>query len=174
MKTNIRKLIEASLCMAVGLVLPFVTGQIPAIAKVISPMHIPVLICGLVVGWPYGLVVGAVTPLLRSLLFGMPALFPNALSMAFELAAYGLVSGLVFARFRKKNIGAIYLSLVAAMLAGRVVMGLVNSVLYRFLGTPYGFREFFEAGFVNALPGIIIHLLLIPPIVLAIQNSRKN
>ena len=161
------------MCLAVGLVLPFITGQIPAIAKVISPMHIPVLICGLAVGWPYGLVVGLVTPLLRSLLFGMPALFPNAVSMAFELAAYGLVSGLVCAAFPEKDLKSVYISLVAAMLAGRVVMGLVNAVLYRFLGTPYGFREFFAAGFVNALPGIIIHLLLIPPIVLAIEKARK-
>jgi thiamine transporter ThiT len=173
MNTKIRRLIEASMCLAVGLVLPFITGQIPAIAKVISPMHIPVLICGLTVGWPYGLVIGLVTPLLRSLLFGMPALFPNAVSMAFELAAYGLVSGLVCAAFPEKNLKSVYISLVAAMLAGRVVMGLVNAVLYRFLGTPYGFREFFAAGFVNALPGIIIHLLLIPPIVLAIEKARK-
>ena len=173
MNTKIRRLIEASMCLAVGLVLPFITGQIPAIAKVISPMHIPVLICGLAVGWPYGLVVGLVTPLLRSLLFGMPALFPNAVSMAFELAAYGLVSGLVCAAFPEKNPKSVYISLVAAMLAGRVVMGLVNAVLYRFLGTPYGFREFCAAGFVNALPGIIIHLLLIPPIVLAIEKARK-
>ena len=173
MNTKIRRLIEASMCLAIGLVLPFITGQIPAIAKVISPMHIPVLICGLAVGWPYGLVVGLVTPLLRSLLFGMPALFPNAVSMAFELAAYGLVSGLVCAAFPEKNLKSVYISLVAAMLAGRVVMGLVNAVLYRFLGTPYGFREFFAAGFVNALPGIIIHLLLIPPIVLAIEKARK-
>jgi thiamine transporter ThiT len=173
MNTKIRRLIEASMCLAVGLVLPFITGQIPAIAKVISPMHIPVLICGLAVGWPYGLVIGLVTPLLRSLLFGMPALFPNAVSMAFELAAYGLVSGLVCAAFPEKNLKSVYISLVAAMLAGRVVMGLVNAVLYRFLGTPYGFREFFAAGFVNALPGIIIHLLLIPPIVLAIEKARK-
>ena len=173
MNTKIRRLIEASMCLAVGLVLPFITGQIPAIAKVISPMHIPVLICGLAVGWPYGLVVGLVTPLLRSLLFGMPALFPNAVSMAFELAAYGLVSGLVCAAFPEKDLKSVYISLVAAMLAGRVVMGLVNAVLYRFLGTPYGFREFFAAGFVNALPGIIIHLLLIPPIVLAIEKARK-
>ena len=173
MNTKIRRLIEASMCLAVGLVLPFITGQIPAIAKVISPMHIPVLICGLAVGWPYGLVIGLVTPLLRSLLFGMPALFPNAVSMAFELAAYGLVSGLVCAAFPEKNLKSVYISLVAAMLAGRVVMGLVNAVLYRFLGTPYGFREFFAAGFVNALPGIIIPLLLIPPIVLAIEKARK-
>ena len=173
MNIKIRRLIEASMCLAVGLVLPFITGQIPAIAKVISPMHIPVLICGLAVGWPYGLVIGLVTPLLRSLLFGMPALFPNAVSMAFELAAYGLVSGLVCAAFPEKNLKSVYISLVAAMLAGRVVMGLVNAVLYRFLGTPYGFREFFAAGFVNALPGIIIPLLLIPPIVLAIEKARK-
>lgn len=174
MKLNTRKLVEAAMFMAVGLVLPFITGQIPAIAKIISPMHIPVLLCGFLVGCPYGLAVGFITPLLRSLLFGMPAMFPNAVSMAFELAAYGLVSGLVCAAFPEKNLKTVYISLVAAMLAGRVVMGLVNAVLYRFLGTPYGFREFFAAGFVNALPGIILHLVLIPPLVLALQKVRRK
>ena len=89
MKTSTRKLTLSALFLALGLVLPLITGQIPQIGKMLLPMHIPVLLCGMVCGWPYGLAVGAVMPLLRGLLFGMPVLYPTGIGMAFELAAYG-------------------------------------------------------------------------------------
>jgi thiamine transporter ThiT len=79
--------------VALGLILPFFTGQIPKVGSMMLPMHIPVLLCGLICGWKYGLMAGAVLPLLRSALFGMPPLFPTAAAMAFELAAYGFLSG---------------------------------------------------------------------------------
>ena len=87
MKTSTRKLTLSALFLALGLVLPLITGQIPQIGKMLLPMHIPVLLCGMVCGWPYGLAVGAVMPLLRGLLFGMPVLYPTGIGMAFELAA---------------------------------------------------------------------------------------
>ena len=93
MKTSTRKLTLSALFLALGLVLPLITGQIPQIGKMLLPMHIPVLLCGMVCGWPYGLAVGAVMPLLRGLLFGMPVLYPTGIGMAFELAAYGAVIG---------------------------------------------------------------------------------
>ena len=89
--TALKKLVLSALFMAIGLILPFFTGQIPAIGKMLLPMHIPVLLCGLICGWQYGLGVGFVLPLLRSLLFNFPAMYPNAVSMAFELALYGAV-----------------------------------------------------------------------------------
>ena len=95
MKTSTRKLTLSALFLALGLVLPLITGQIPQIGKMLLPMHIPVLLCGMVCGWPYGLAVGAVMPLLRGLLFGMPVLYPTGIGMAFELAAYGAVIGLL-------------------------------------------------------------------------------
>ena len=174
MKLKTRKLVEAAMFMAIGLVLPFITGQIPAVGKALSPMHIPVLLCGFLVGWPYGLAVGFLTPLLRSLLFGMPAIYPNAVGMAFELATYGLVSGLLYARFSKKNLLSIYLTLVISMLAGRVVWGLISPVLYSVQGKAFTFQMFLAGGFVNALPGIILHLVLIPPLVLALQKVRRK
>ena len=88
-----RRLTYAALYLAIAMVLPFITGQIPDIGKALSPMHIPVLLCGFMCGWPWGLVVGFIAPLMRSVLFGMPALFPDAVSMAFELAVYGGLSG---------------------------------------------------------------------------------
>lgn len=89
---QIRKLTYAALFLALALVLPFLTGQIPQIGSALSPMHIPVLLCGFLVGWPWGLAVGFIAPLLRSVIFGMPVMVPGAVAMAFELAVYGLVS----------------------------------------------------------------------------------
>ena len=86
---NVRNVVNAALCLALCMVLPFLTGQIPQIGSALSPMHIPALLCGFICGWPYALVVGFAAPLLRFMLFGMPPLFPTGTAMAFELAAYG-------------------------------------------------------------------------------------
>ena len=99
-KMTVRKTVLSALFLAIGLVLPFITMQIPAVGKMLCPMHIPVLLCGYICGWPYGLIVGFVTPLLRGAMFGMPAIFPNAVCMAFELAAYGFVTGILSKKMR--------------------------------------------------------------------------
>ena len=99
---RVRRLIYAALYLAIALVLPFVTGQIPQIGEALCPMHIPVLLCGFVCGWPYGLAVGLVAPLLRSALFGMPRLFPTAVAMTPELAVYGALAGLCYRLLPKK------------------------------------------------------------------------
>ena len=112
MKTSTRKLTLSALFLALGLVLPLITGQIPQIGKMLLPMHIPVLLCGMVCGWPYGLAVGAVMPLLRGLLFGMPVLYPTGIGMAFELAAYGAVIGLLYAKLNKRGVAGVYMALV--------------------------------------------------------------
>lgn len=157
--------------MALGLVLPFLTGQIPQIGKMLSPMHIPVFLCGFVCGWPFGLAVGFITPLLRSVLFGMPILFPSAVGMAFELATYGTVSGILYALFKKKNLVSIYVTLIVAMLCGRVVWGIVSIVLYGIQGNSFTMEMFLAGAFTKAVPGIILHLLLIPAIMFALERS---
>ena len=103
MKVNLKKLVLAGVFLALCLLLPFVTGQIPQIGAALSPMHIPVLLCGFVCGWPYGLVVGFVAPLLRFMLFGMPPIFPTGIAMAFELAAYGALTGILYRLLPKKT-----------------------------------------------------------------------
>ena len=137
--TVLRKRILAALFLAIGLILPFITMQIPAVGKMLCPMHIPVLLCGYICGGPYGLLIGIITPLLRGVLFGMPAIFPNAFCMAFELATYGLVAGILSEKM-KKDIKSLYISLIAAMLCGRIVWtGFGSSIcIYRrdlYLGT---------------------------------------
>ena len=125
MKTNREtvKITFSAIFLALAFVLPFLTGQIPEVGSMLCPMHIPVILCGFICGWKYGLIVGVVAPLLRSLTLGMPPLFPTALCMSFELATYGVVSGLLFVILPKNKI-YIYVSLIISMLVGRIVWGI--------------------------------------------------
>ena len=128
-RMTIRSITVSAMFMAAGLVLPFFTGQIPQIGNMLLPMHIPVLLCGLICGWQYGLIVGFLLPLVRNMIFGMPMLFPTGICMAFELATYGFASGWLYEHSKWKCIVALYRSLIAAMLAGRVVWAFVRVVL---------------------------------------------
>lgn len=166
----IRRMVSAAVCLALCMVLPFLTGQIPQVGSALSPMHIPVLLAGFLCGPWWAMAVGAVAPLLRFALFGMPPIFPTGVAMCFELAAYGLVSGLLYARLPKKTVN-IYVSLVAAMLAGRVVWGIVRVALSGVAGQPFTWAAFMAGAFVNAIPGIIVHILLIPVIVMALRKA---
>ena len=167
---QIRKLTYAALFLALALVLPFLTGQIPQIGSALSPMHIPVLLCGFLVGWPWGLAVGFIAPPLRSVIFGMPAMFPGAFAMAFELAVYGLVSGILYRLLPKKK-WSIYVTLVVAMLAGRVVWGIARLILAGLSGSSFTWALFLAGAFTNAIPGIILHIVLIPVIVMALERA---
>ena len=166
---SVARLVVAAMCLALCLVLPFLTGQIREIGSMLCPMHLPVLLCGFLCGWPWGLAVGAVAPLLRSALFGMPPLFPIAVSMAAELAVYGLVTGLLSARLPKK-LGWTYVSLIAAMLLGRVAWGLVRLLLAGLSGGAFTWAMFLSGALTTAIPGIIVQLILVPVIVTAVQK----
>ena len=170
-KLNIRTLVLAGLCLSLCLVLPLVTMQIPQIGSALAPMHIPVLLCGFICGWRYGLAVGFIAPLLRSITFGMPPLFPTATAMAFELAAYGLLTGLLYQLLPKKNL-YIYVTLIASMLLGRVVWGIASVVILGIAGQPFTFAIFITRGFANAIPGIILHIAIIPVIVIALKRAN--
>ena len=165
-----RTLTYAALFMAIALVLPFLTGQIPEIGSKLSPMHIPVLLCGVLCGWPWGLAVGFIAPLLRSVLFGVPVMFPGAVAMAFELAVYGAVSGLLYRILPRKK-WSIYAALITAMIAGRVVWGIARLVLAGLSGKSFTWELFIAGAFTNAVPGIILHIALIPILVMALERA---
>lgn len=170
MKQNLKKLVYAALCLALCMVLPLLTGQIPQIGKALSPMHIPVLLCGFLCGWPWGLAVGVIAPVLRSFIFGMPALYPDAVCMAFELATYGAVSGLLY-RVLPRKPWSVYAALLAAMVAGRLVWGLVKWLLLGLAGSAFTMEMFLAGALLNAIPGIILHIVLIPIVVLALEKA---
>lgn len=161
--------------LAIGMVLPLFTAQIKEIGDSLLPMHIPVLLCGLLCGPVHGGFIGLVLPFLRSVTFGMPPIYPQAVWMALELFTYGLVIGLIYGAFKKKNISTVYLSLVTAMLFGRIVWGIAKAVLLGVGGKPFTFTMFLVGGFADALPGIILQLVLIPVILAVVQyNSRRT
>ncbi len=169
-RNNIRDISFSAMFLAVAMVLPFLTGQIPEIGSMLLPMHIPVMLCGLICGARWGFAVGLVAPFARSLIFGSPKLFPMATAMAPELAVYGLVIGLVFKKFKSKSFAALYTSLICSMLAGRIVWGLAMTVFVGASG--FSFAIFLADGFVKAVPGIILQLILIPSVMLLLRRAR--
>ncbi len=173
MKKNVKNLCLSAACLALCMVLPFFTGQIPQIGSALSPMHIPVLMCGLLCGWPYGLVIGFIAPLLRFLLFGMPPLMPTGLAMMFELAAYGAVSGLLL-KLLPRKLPFLYVSLIGAMLAGRIIWGIARFILGLAVGPAFTISAFLSGAFVTAIPGIICHILLVPPVVIGVRRALRE
>lgn len=161
----------AAMFLALAFVMPFLTGQIPQIGAMLCPMHIPVILCGYICGAPWGLVVGAVAPLLRSFTLGMPTLFPKAFAMAFELAAYGFMSGLLYRVLPKKKIN-IYASLILSMITGRLVWGAVQFCCIGLDATKFGFSAFWAGAVANALPGIAIQIILIPVIIVVLEKTE--
>lgn len=165
------RLVWSGVFVALGIVLPFLTGQIQGIGKMLLPMHLPVIVCGFVCGPLYGLAVGGMVPLLRSTWFGMPVMYPTAVSMAFELAAYGFVTGILYRKLPKRN-GMIYAVLVIAMISGRLVAGAANIILYGVRQEAYSMQMFLTGMFVNAIPGIVLQLLLVPVLILLLRKSK--
>ena len=167
---QIRKLTYAALYLAIAMVLPFVTGQIPEIGAMLCPMHIPALLCGFMCGWPWGLAVGFIAPLLRSVVFGMTPMFPGAVDMAFELAVYGGAAGLLYRLLPRKK-WITYAVLIISMIAGRIVWGAVRVVLAGLSGSHFTWALFIAGAVTNAIPGIIMHLVLIPVLVIAMDRA---
>lgn len=169
-KNQLVNLTLAAMFLAIGLLLPLLTGQIKYIGKMLLPMHIPVILCGLICGWKYGLTVGFVLPLLRNVIFGMPE-YPTAASMAFELAAYGFVIGFLYAHSRWKCVIALYRCMIIAMLSGRVVWGIAQVCLLGLGENGFTFGMFITGAFLDAIPGIILQLILIPSIMIALNRT---
>lgn len=170
-QSKLFKLTLAAMFLALAYVMPFLTGQIEEIGSMLCPMHIPVIICGFVCGGPWGLVVGFVAPLLRSAILGMPPMFPTALSMAFELAVYGFVSGVMYKIFPKNKI-YIYCSLLISMISGRLVWGLVQLACMGFDVSKFGFAQFWAGAVINAAYGIVLQIVLVPVVVMILEKVK--
>lgn len=171
MSKTTKNLTLSAMFLAIGMVLPFLTGQIPQIGNMMLPMHIPVLLCGVICGWKYGAVLGFILPLIRYMVFGMPVLFPTGMAMAFEMLTYGLVIGLVYSLSRWKCIVSLYRALIAAMIAGRLVWAVAQMALLGVSGGAFTMKMFLAGAFFNAVPGIIIQLVLIPAVMVALGRT---
>lgn len=166
----VKKSIITAVCIALCVVLPQAFHAVPNAGAIYLPMHIPVLLCGLICGWSYGLLCGLAGPALSALLTGMPpaAVLPG---MLVECGVYGLAAGLLMQLLRTKHLYAdLYISLAAAMLLGRVVSGIAKALI--FSAGSYSMVSWVAGSFVTALPGIVIQLALLPSIVYALMRAR--
>ena len=170
-KRNLQKLVWSAFFLALAYVLPFLTGQIPEIGSMLCPMHLPVLLCGFLCGPVWGGAVGAIAPLFRSLTLGMPPLFPKALCMAIELATYGAIAGLCYKLFPRRR-AFLYVSLLVAMVAGRLLYGAAMAVCLGASGGAYTFSAFIAGTVTEAIPGILLQILLIPLIVDRVTRAK--
>lgn len=168
---DIKKIVLSGMFLALGIVLPFVTGNIPQIGSMLCPMHIPVLLCGFICGYPYGMIVGFIVPLLRSIMFGMPPMFPGAAAMAFELMTYGFLAGFLYEHSKWQCVRALYRCLVLAMIGGRLVWGVAMIVLLGISGGSFTFQAFLAGALLNAIPGIALQLVLIPVIMVSLHKA---
>ncbi|MBO5312804.1 MAG: ECF transporter S component [Clostridia bacterium] len=169
-----KKLILSALFLSIGVVLPLATGQIKEIGDSLLPMHLPVMLCGLVCGYGYGGAVGFILPFLRALTFGMPPAYPNAVWMAMELCTYGFVIGFLYGKAVKKNMPCLLLSLSVSMIAGRIVWGVSKAVLLGIGGSSLTVHAFVMGGFIDAFPGIVLQFILIPTVMSIAQRLRKD
>ncbi len=169
--TNIKNIILCAIFIAIGIILPFFTGQVPEIGNALLPMHLPVLLCGIICGPRYGALVGFITPIMRSLMFGMPPIFPTATAMAFELAAYAIVIGIVYNLLKGKRFQT-YIALISSMICGRIVWGAVTFVLLGVSGSAFSFEAFLAGAILSAIPGIILQLILVPLIIIVLKSAK--
>ncbi len=170
----IKNLTLSALFLAIGFLLPMLTGQIPYIGKMLLPMHIPVFLCAMICGERYSGAVGFVLPLARSFIFSVPIMYPTAIAVAFEMGVYGIVTGIIFKRISCGYIKSIYISMIAAMISGRIVRCIAELILLRLRGNTFALNAFISGTVLNAIPGIAIQLILIPAIMVALKTKKDN
>ena len=175
MNKEIKKIIITSSCIAIAIVFAAVVHLVGGqpLGKMISPMHIPVFICGLILGWKYGLLAGVLTPLVSYIFRGIPPILPTGLGMCLELGTYGFIAGLLSekVKFSNKSLLNIYLALIIGMLAGRLVYGAYCTIYFPLKSIPWSFNIFLTSLFVEPVIGIIIQLYSIPFVVYGIKKS---
>ncbi len=168
---SLKRITFSAMFLALCMVLPIITGGIPQIGNALSPMHLPVLLCGFICGWPYGAVVGLIAPVMRSMIFNAPVMYPTAVAMSFELATYGFISGFLYKTFPKNN-KYIYLSLIISIIIGRIVWGISRYIMAGLSGSVFNLSMFLAGAFTQAIPGIICNIILVPLIVILFKKVK--
>ena len=171
-RNYVRKIVLCAMFLSIGIVLPFFTGQIPQVGRMLLPMHIPVILCGLICGGKSGAAVGFIMPLMRSMIFIMPPMYPDAVAMAFELASYGFIVGFMYENARWHCIKSLYRCMITAMIGGRLVWGIAMVALLGIGENGFTFGMFFAGAFINAVPGIIRQLVFVPAMMLALDKTH--
>ncbi len=164
------RLVFSALLLALSIILPTVLSASPQIGQMFLPMHLPIMLCGMICGTPYGIIIGLIAPLLKFSLTGLPVII-TAISMAFELAAYGGMCGLLYKTFPKK-VSYVYPNLLISMIIGRVINGAMQYLIATTTESDFILKTFISVTTLNALPGIVIQFALIPLVILALRKTR--
>ena len=168
----IRRVCISAACIALAIVLPFLTGQIPEIGRALCPMHIPAFLSGALCGPVFGAFVGFLSPILRSLIFSAPMLYPTGVCMAVELMFYAVSFSLLLKLFSKKYV-SVYFALVPSMVVGRIAGGFTQAILYSFGKiSEFGLNIFMTSYFIDTIPGTVLQLVLIPPVLYALKKAK--
>ena len=170
-QNHIKNLVLSALCLAIAMYLPFLTGQIQTIGNMLCPMHLTVFMSPYMCGWKWAAAVGFVSPFIRYSAFGMPPIMPVGIGMAFEMLTYGLVAGILYKVLPKKTVN-IYVSLIISMIAGRIVWGITRLVIAGVVADQFTWQMFVSGAVLTAVPGIILHIILIPIIVIALKKAK--
>lgn len=173
MNSTTKRTVLSAMFLALGMILPLLTMQIKEIGDTLLPMHIPVMLCGLICGYKYGFVVGLILPFLRSVIWGMPPIYPNAVWMALELCTYGFVIGYLYSKSKTKTIKTVYISLISSMICGRIVWGISKAILLGLGGKVFTLSAFVVGGFIDALAGIVLQLVIIP-LIMSLHNKKYD
>lgn len=166
----VKKSILTAVCIALCYVVPLLFHGVQNAGRVFLPMHLPVFLCGLLCGWPYGLLCGLAGPALSSVLTQMPpvAMLP---SMMLELAVYGAIAGLMMQLVHTKSTYAdLYISQITALVCGRIIAGLAQALIFA-RGT-YSITAWVSGYVVTSWPGTLIQLVLLPSVVFALMKAH--
>lgn len=172
MNNNVKKLTYSAVALAAAILMPFITANNRELGNALCLMHIPVLLCGFICGPVCGATVGFMAPLLKGFLItpGAPPV-QTAIPMAFELCTYAVMAGLLYKALPKK-IPYTYFALISAMLSGRIIWGIAKAIFLGVKGGVLTFTVFWTEGFVNALPGIALQIMLIPVVIIALDKAK--
>lgn len=173
-KENVNNLTLSAMFLAMGIILPMLFGQIQQIGQMLLPMHIPVFLCAFICGWKFSVPMAAILPILRSLLFSKPNFYPQAIAIAFEMATYAFVAAIIYKRIKSKGIFSVYLSLISAMILGRIMRAIAELSLLGIAGNGITIGAFISAAIIPSIPGIILQLILIPLIMEVIKIAERN
>ncbi len=168
-----KNIIFSVFCFTLCLLLLLLTSKIPQIDNTFSLIHIPVLICGFIYGWLYGLTIGVVAPLVICILFKIFPIFPTGIIMLLELGTYGLVSGVLYDYFQKNTI-TVFITLIISMLAGRIVWGITTFIFSLINKNMFTFNMFIQDVFINKVPGIVVQIIVVPIVVIMLEEARKK
>lgn len=165
--TDIRSYIFTLVFVFLDVLVPWIYHQFHLAGPTFLPMHIFILLAGLLFGWRAGLIIGFLTPLASYAISGMPVLqiLPQ---IVVELSAYGLVAGILREKF---NLRAIW-SLIGAMISGRLALCLAVLSIYLIVGemySPLGLEAnpliVVWSVIKQGWPGIVIQLVSIPIVI---------